>query len=227
MYVARISQAERRETADRRLLKAACRIISGYGLSALTCEDVGKLAGYSRGQTYQRFGSKEGLLIAAVERLRAYRRECVKQDAQRGKSGIEELIDYCGLHLGALTKGPEMAAYFGVLSGPVPSKQKLRQAVDAARAEIFEEISLLLAQARRDDTVQDGVDIERDVPMIFGLMSGIALQYRQFRGAGDFRQVRRDAEVFLRNAISPTSKSSSQGRVLELAASVPKPATTQ
>lgn len=220
MYVARISQAQRRETADRRLLKAACRIISRYGLSALTCEDVGKLAGYSRGQTYQRFGSKEGLLIAAVERLRAYRRECVKQDAQRGKSGIEELIDYCGLHLGALTKGPEMAAYFGVLSGPVPSKQKLRQAVDAARVEIFEEISRLLAQARRDDTDQGHVDIECGVPMIFGLMSGIALQYRQFRSAGDFRQVRRDAAIFLRNALSPDSKSSSQRRALDLAGSV-------
>jgi AcrR family transcriptional regulator len=124
MYVARISQAERRETADRRLLKAACRIISGNGLSALTCEDVGRLAGYSRGQTYQRFGSKEGLLIAAVERLRAYRRECVTQAAQRGKSGIEELIDYCGLHLGALDKGPEFGRLFRCLvrSGTVQAK---------------------------------------------------------------------------------------------------------
>src|SRR6185437_14241745 len=62
----RLTQAERTELSDRRMLEAAIRLIVERGISRTKLTDVGVQAGYSRGLAAMRFGTKAGLLSQVV-----------------------------------------------------------------------------------------------------------------------------------------------------------------
>jgi AcrR family transcriptional regulator len=205
MDAPRRTQSERRETADRRLLTAAYRLISEHEMSTLTCEEVGKLAGYSRGHSYQRFGSKEGMLVTVVERLCASRRKYLERRARVDASGIEKVLDFVDLHLGGVSNSLEMAAFFRVLAAPVLAMPKLNRAIDAARAETFEDISRVLRESRTGDRYESASESEGRVRIIYGLMTGMALQHAHIRREREFNLVRSDVQAFLRSALSRNS----------------------
>ncbi len=62
----RLTQAERTELSDRRMLEVAARLIVERGISSTKLTDVGVQAGYSRGLAAMRFGTKAGLLSRVV-----------------------------------------------------------------------------------------------------------------------------------------------------------------
>jgi AcrR family transcriptional regulator len=62
----RLTQAERTELSDRRMLESAVRLIVERGISSTKLTDVGVQAGYSRGLAAMRFGTKAGLLSRVV-----------------------------------------------------------------------------------------------------------------------------------------------------------------
>lgn len=55
--------------STRKLLDAAAELIAEVGLTNTTLAMIGERAGYSHGLVTRRFGSKEGLLLALVERM--------------------------------------------------------------------------------------------------------------------------------------------------------------
>ena len=57
----RLTQVERKEISDTKMLEAAIDLIIEQGTSQLTLKDVGERAGYSRGLAGYRFGNKAGL----------------------------------------------------------------------------------------------------------------------------------------------------------------------
>ena len=63
-------QAERRGESDRRMMRAAARLIACKGVAGTSLAEVGVAAGYSRGLPVERYGTKLGLvraLLAATE----------------------------------------------------------------------------------------------------------------------------------------------------------------
>ncbi|RDI17717.1 TetR family transcriptional regulator [Pseudacidovorax intermedius] len=63
---ARMTQAERRALAERRILDAALELVARRGSVRMTLAEVGEAAGYSRGLPAHRFGNKAGLLQRVV-----------------------------------------------------------------------------------------------------------------------------------------------------------------
>src|ERR1700748_893308 len=63
----RRTQAERAAESDRRLLRAALKLIAERGYRNTSLAAIGEEAGYSRGLVNDRFGSKAGLLWALVK----------------------------------------------------------------------------------------------------------------------------------------------------------------
>lgn len=55
--------------STRKLLDAAAELIAEVGLTNTTLAMIGERAGYSHGLVTRRFGSKEGLLLALVDRM--------------------------------------------------------------------------------------------------------------------------------------------------------------
>lgn len=60
---------KRAEVSTRRLLEAAAELIAKQGYERTTLVAIGQRAGYSHGLVTQRFGSKDGLLHALMQRL--------------------------------------------------------------------------------------------------------------------------------------------------------------
>src|SRR5882757_4440332 len=69
----RISQRERRETAERKLLEATVAILIDRGYAATTTLEVQRQSGLSRGVLLHYYGSRSELIAAAVRHLYATR----------------------------------------------------------------------------------------------------------------------------------------------------------
>jgi AcrR family transcriptional regulator len=69
----RISQRERRETAERKLLEATVAILTDRGYAATTTLEVQKQSGLSRGVLLHYYSSRSELIAAAVRHLYATR----------------------------------------------------------------------------------------------------------------------------------------------------------
>ena len=64
----RRTQAERRAESEREILRAAATLFGRQGYIATTLEQIGKEAGYSSALVSLRYGSKEGIVEAIVDR---------------------------------------------------------------------------------------------------------------------------------------------------------------
>jgi AcrR family transcriptional regulator len=65
----RLTQAERTEISDNRMLDAAVSLIVDRGPAATSLKEVGLMAGYSRGLAGQRFGSKDKLFAFVLKQV--------------------------------------------------------------------------------------------------------------------------------------------------------------
>ena len=59
-----LTQPERVELSNRRLLHAAAELIVEKGWEATTAAEIGRRAGYSRAMVHARYGSKDAILEA-------------------------------------------------------------------------------------------------------------------------------------------------------------------
>ena len=87
---------ERSELSTRRLLEAAGDLIVEGGYEAMTLAAVGERAGYSRGLVTARFGSKDQLLTALVERIIDrwnHRNVLPRTEGGSGRQAIVILLD--------------------------------------------------------------------------------------------------------------------------------------
>ena len=65
----RLTQAQRTEISDMRMLDAAIALIVERGPAATSLKEVGLKAGYSRGLAGQRFGSKDNLMAFVLRNV--------------------------------------------------------------------------------------------------------------------------------------------------------------
>jgi AcrR family transcriptional regulator len=65
--IPRIRQTERTELSEQRLMDAAIELLVKTGIQNTTLQQVGLLAGYSRGLATHRFGSKAGLFAHVLK----------------------------------------------------------------------------------------------------------------------------------------------------------------
>lgn len=88
---ARLSQAERTEISDLKMLEAATDLILEVGTQNMTLKEVGERAGFSRGLGSLRFGSKDGLYL----RLQRFHRKIWVQklaEFSADKKGLDALL---------------------------------------------------------------------------------------------------------------------------------------
>ena len=91
----RLTQAERTEISDNRMLEAAVELIVDRGPAATSLKEVGLKAGYSRGLAGQRFGSKDKLFSFVLRQVGDSWLAQLKQstDRQTGLAAIHYALD--------------------------------------------------------------------------------------------------------------------------------------
>ena len=110
----RLTQAERTEISDRRMLDAAVKLIVRRGVGKTTLKEVGENAGYSRGLAGYRFGSKAGLLEFIVHSIGVeWLRELTR--VTQGLSGYKAMAAAIDEHLKFCLEAPDRLRAFYIL----------------------------------------------------------------------------------------------------------------
>lgn len=90
----RRTQAERRETARKRIIEAAARVIRMRGYDGLSTQEVSQLAGVSRGALRHHFPTKNDLVVSTLRYLNEEMlgRAWSRVERARGEADVLELL---------------------------------------------------------------------------------------------------------------------------------------
>lgn len=174
----RRTQAERVAESDRALLGAAVRLIAERGYQRTTLAAIGEASGYSRGLVTQRFGSKEGLLLAVLDRLLdswALRNVGPRVGERVGVEALRASLD---AYLHVVETAPDsLRAYHALLreaDGPVPAVRD--RIADLNRRERAG-IEALLRAGQADGTVRADVDPRAVATTFLATIRGTTTQW--------------------------------------------------
>ncbi|MCT2138638.1 hypothetical protein BHE97_07810 [Aeromicrobium sp. PE09-221] len=173
----RRTQVERRETAERRLLRAAAELTAEVGPAAMTLAAVGERAGYSRGLASHHFGTKAMLMRRLSESVTEWFQE--RLDTTLGDADplvrLDRLVGAYFEMLGDFT--PIYRARLMLWADAVarPSSE-LRPIVVEADQAFREKIVQGVHDARARGLIDTEVDADGVATMLIGMLRGIAMQ---------------------------------------------------
>jgi AcrR family transcriptional regulator len=166
-----LTQPERVETSNRRLLQAAAELIVEKGWEATTAAEIGRRAGYSRAMVHARFGSKDAI-------LEAFLHEYVKRlnpDPDPKTSGMQQVLAHFDRIEEIYAEDRDLLlAMFVATFEAVKSTSPLRQRVRDQLKSGSEKVEKGLRKGIRDGSVRSGIDIARAVTDISTAVFGTA-----------------------------------------------------
>jgi AcrR family transcriptional regulator len=200
---ARRTQAERTAESDRRLMRAALKLIGERGYQATSLAAIGEEAGYSRGLVNERFGSKAGLLWTLVKRmLRVWNQEGRARN-ERNHSGIDALCDIVDNHRRALERDEGIRAFYAILFevlGPIPEVlpefQKLHR-------DFRSDIERSLRAGIEAGSIRADIDLQAQAVTLLGVLRGIAIQWLLERDAVPLEATYEAVKSNLRRSLAP------------------------
>jgi AcrR family transcriptional regulator len=193
--IARQTQAERREKAERAILAAALRIVGTRGIDALTLAEAGEAAGYSRALPAHYFESKDALLAALADFVISRYLRRLDRDAPGGE-GLEGLIARITFYIEDGRKDRDVLRSFHAVIGAAPGKA----AIAAASARLTEAsrrsfAALIRAGIRRGE-IRSDVAPEVEAVWILAALRGVMAQWVI---APDKTPIARVRDAFTRN----------------------------
>lgn len=186
----RRTQRQRREETERRLLDATATLVAAGGSRAVTLQEVGRLAGYSRGIVNHMFGTKEALLAALV--AGAQQRVAPPQASSPGLGRLRQRV---ARYIDQVSAGDEYARAFLLLwAESVGAAPRLR-AMFTERDNLFvREIREDLSAGIADGDIRPDIDAEGVTLALIAVLRGTGLHTI-------IRDAEPDAAVRVREAI--------------------------
>ncbi len=143
----RMTQAERTDLSDARMLEAAVELIVERGTDKTTLKEVGERAGYSRGLAGYRFGSKAGLFEFIVRTIGEYWLKELTRVTQ-GRSGFDALAAAIDEHLRFCTEAPNrLRAFYMLWFDSIGPDSGVRAVVSGIHARRRRDVATWLAEA--------------------------------------------------------------------------------
>ncbi|WP_153502696.1 TetR/AcrR family transcriptional regulator [Cumulibacter manganitolerans] len=162
--------------STRKLLDAAAELISEVGLTNTTLAMIGERAGYSHGLVTRRFGSKEGLLLALVDRMTIGWFETYVNPAIDEADGLEGLrIRVATVRDGWKISTRRMRALYSLMFEaaiqPLPSLTEQMQELNRIALSSTEEAT---ARGVRDGSIRSDVDPKTVARQLTAQFRGVA-----------------------------------------------------
>jgi AcrR family transcriptional regulator len=173
-----VSQRERSERSTRALLDAAGEVIADVGYENMTLAAVGERAGYSRGLVTARFGSKENLLRALVERMTAgwtHRNVLPRTTGRPGLDGVVTLLD--AIRAQAQADPRALRVLYALMFEALGPNADLRTHFVEFHRTMRSDIAKLVRRGLRDGSIRAGVDPVAEAVLIVGGLRGVAYQW--------------------------------------------------
>ena len=162
--------------STRKLLDAAAELIAEVGLTNTTLAMIGERAGYSHGLVTRRFGSKEGLLLALVDRMTIGWFETYVTPEVEASNGVEGLR----LRVNAIREGwristRRMRALYSLMFEaaiqPLPSLTEQMQELNRIALRSTEEVT---ARGVQDGSIRADVDPQAVARQLTAQFRGLA-----------------------------------------------------
>jgi len=158
--VQRLSQAERTEISDARMLETAIRLIVERGPENTTLKEVGELAGYSRGLAGYRFGNKAGLFEFVVRSVGDEWLQELKA-ATAGKSGYDAIAAATDAHYQMCEQSPDhLAAFYILWFGAIGPQSDVKQVISGIHDRRRRDVVRWVQRGVEDGSVAASVNAE-------------------------------------------------------------------
>ncbi|MEM7285850.1 MAG: TetR/AcrR family transcriptional regulator [Actinomycetota bacterium] len=170
-------QRERRETSTRALLQAASELVLEGGYSAMTFAAIGERAGYSRAMVTARFGSKQGLVEAMLDRIVGTWRDRELDDPldHTGFEVVTLLAD--ALRRQAEADARSMRVLYALMFEAATGDELLRDHFRAFHAAMRESMSSAIARGQQDGSVDPALDPTAEGAFVVSAVRGIGYQW--------------------------------------------------
>jgi AcrR family transcriptional regulator len=196
---ARRTQAERRASAEDRLIQATLELIAQKGMGQVTMGEIGQVAGFSRGLAAHHFGSKAGLLAAVSLKVRASFGEIFA--ASETGSGLDAIMALTGAFVD--THESVLARAWNVIIAESVFME------DSLRTLVVEWIEIAIAQVAdrikrgiEDGSIRKGCDPRRQAIIMIGALRGIASQGRVDQATAIDGDLRADILAWVRSSLA-------------------------
>jgi AcrR family transcriptional regulator len=176
---ARNRHQERSERSTARLLDAAAELIEEGGFEAMTLAAIGERAGYSRGLVTARFGSKDQLLEALVDRITtgwSHRNLLPRTVGRPGADGVLILID--AIRVQAERDPRALRTLYALMFEALGPNLALRQHFVDFHRTMRSDLAKLVRRGIRDGSVPPGLDPGEEAVLVVAGLRGIAYQWR-------------------------------------------------
>lgn len=176
LETARQTQAERRETAERAILDAAKTIVAERGLEALTLNEAGELAGYSRALPAHYFGTKAVLVSALADHILGSYAVRVRE-ALNPADGLDSLCERVAFYVDDGVRDPvSLRAFMGILSAGTTNTE-LAALVARLTRESVDGLADLIKRARDKGEIRADARPRAEASIILASMRGVMFQW--------------------------------------------------
>ena len=171
-------QQLRTERSTNALLEAAADLIVEGGFDALTFAAIGDRAGYSRGLVTARFGNKDGLIDALIERIVTTWSHRQVIPRARGKSGLEGasvMIDSIREQAARDPRG--LRVLYSLMFEAPGSDDALKTRFAKFHETMRSDFAHLVRVGQRDGSIRAGLSPDREGVMYVSCLRGIGYQW--------------------------------------------------
>jgi AcrR family transcriptional regulator len=172
------TQAERSARSTKALLDAAAGLIVEGGFSSLTYAAIGERAGYSRGLVTARFGSKDGLVEALINRIVGtwnHRNVIPYTKGKNGLAGVTTMLDAIRRQAALDPRG--LRVLYALMFEALGPDELLRARIAKFHREMRCDFARFVERGVRDGSVRPGLSPRAEAALVIAGLRGIGYQW--------------------------------------------------
>lgn len=173
----RRSQADRRGESDRRMMRAAARLIARNGVAGTSLAEVGLAAGYSRGLPVERYGTKVELVRALLAATESWFGDHLARTLgdRTGLAAIEWRVD---AHLASVDRSNSAtAALHAIYTASQSVMPELKKPVAAFTNRWCAELVAHMREGQLAGEIARDLDCNAEARFLLAAMRGLMMQY--------------------------------------------------
>jgi AcrR family transcriptional regulator len=172
------TQQQRAQRSTNALLDAAAELIVEGGFASLTFAAIGERAGYSRGLVTARFGSKDGLVEALIDRIVntwSHRNVLPRTRGKPGLDGLVTLLD--AIRRQAETEPHGLQVLYALTFEALGPDEQLRRRFADFHATMRKDFARLITKGKADGSVGKDVQAAGEAALLVAELRGIGYQW--------------------------------------------------
>ncbi|MCV7169865.1 TetR/AcrR family transcriptional regulator [Mycobacterium manitobense] len=170
-----LTQPQRVELSNRRLITAAAELITEKGWEATSAAEIGRRAGYSRAMVHARYGSKDAILEAILAHAQA---QNIMPAAEPDSTGLQNAVAHFGRIRRLYDEDRDfLRATFVMTFEAVKTTSPIRGRLDDWFRRGVDEVAAGLRNGIIDGSVRPDIDMDRAVNAISAAAFGAAFQW--------------------------------------------------